>query len=201
MRKAILMAMVAAIVGMFAIPGAASGAWTKHHVNAIENFEREVTGTDLIYEATFNGGSSHAGVTCNQTISKVDFEIGTTGRVTTFEPEGDITSQCQGRGDISQCDVHEAKADNLPWILHTVTPDTVTVTTGTITNTLTGIFCIHTLTLTPGTATMTVGAGETNTTSTAFLSGSFKMDGDLGNELSTTIAGTVHVLGTITYGI
>lgn len=201
MRKAILLAMATAIAAMLAIPGPASATWTKHHQSTFENFELEITGTDLIYAALLNGSESLVGVTCEQTISKVDFEFGTTGKVTTFEPEGDITSQCQGWGDISPCDVHEAKADNLPWTLHTSTSHTVTVTTGTITNTLTGFLCIHTLRLTPGTATMIVGAGETNTTSTAFLSESAKMDGDFGNELSAEFVGTIHVLGTITYGI
>ena len=47
MRKAILLAMAAAIVAMFAMSSSASAAWTKHHVNATESFELEMTGTDI----------------------------------------------------------------------------------------------------------------------------------------------------------
>ncbi|HEU4393726.1 MAG TPA: hypothetical protein VFR04_08855 [Solirubrobacterales bacterium] len=195
MRKAVLLAMAAAIVAMFAIPGSASAAWTKHHVNNNANQELEITGTDMFFE------TSVGGVTCTSTISKVLFEVGTTGKVNSFEAEPTNTSQCQGRGAIAQCDVHEAKADNLPWVIHTVSATSVSITTGTITNTLTGFLCPHTLQLTPGTVTMTVNAAETNTTSTATLSGGLTTDGDLGNGIATSVSGTVHVLGTITYGI
>ena len=197
MRKAILLAMAAAIVAMFAIPGSASAAWTKHHEENITNVELEITGTDLKFESQLGG------VTCNSTISKVLFEAGSTGTVKTFEPEEQIsvTSNCQGTGPIAGCDVHEASSDALPWVIHTATGTTVTVTSGTITSTLTGILCPHTVQLTGNTATMTVAAGEVNTTSTATLSGSgFQVDGDLGIG-TATVSGTVHVLGTITYGI
>ena len=195
MRKAILLAMAAAIVAMFAIPGPASAAWTKHHVNATESFELELSGTDVYYEGSWGG------VTCSQMTSKVFFEAGTTtGTVNTFEPVPSVTAQCQGTGTIAQCDLHEIKADNLPWTIHTATSDTVTITAGTVTTTMTGVFCAHTLNLTPGTMTLTVAAGQTNTTSTATLSGALVQDGELGTS-NVTINGTFHVLGTITYGI
>ena len=205
MRKAILLAMAAAIVAMFAIPGSASAAWTKHHATNLASQELEITGTDLFFETEVGG------VTCSTTNSKVLFEgNSTTGKVNSFAPEGSITSNCQGRGLIGQCDVHEATADpatggsdpnDLRWVIHTASSTTVSITSGTITNTLTGFFCPHTLSLTPGTVTMTVAAGETNTTSTASLSGELVTDGDLGNGIETEVSGTVHVLGTITYGI
>ena len=97
--------------------------------------------------------------------------------------------------------MHEVAADNLPWTIHTATGTTVTVTIGTITFTMTGFFCPHTVSLTPGTVTWTVAAGEVNTTSTMTMSGSLLTDGDLGNGIATTLSGKVHVLGTITYGI
>ena len=201
MRKAILLAMAAAIVAMFAIPGSASASWTKHHVANAANVELQITGTDMFFETEVGG------VTCTSTNSEVLFEGGTTtGKITTFAPEGNITSNCQGRGLIAQCDVHEATADNLPWVIHTEGTHangdaTVDITTGTITNTLTGFFCPHTLSLTPGTVKMLVTAAEVKTTSTAHLIGSLLTDGDLGNGIATSVSGTVHVLGTITYGV
>ena len=212
MRKAILLAMAAAIVAMFAIPGSASAAWTKDHVNASKNFELEITGTDIFFESEIGG------ITCSSTISRVNFEVGTTGTVQSFEPESSgnptttVTQNCQGRGLIGQCDVHEATADPAPggtltelkWPIHTVFSQTVAVTTGTITNTLTGFFCPHTLSLTPGLMHFTTAGTETDTVSTATLSVVAgwlpRTDGDLGNNILTTISGTVHVLGTITYG-
>ena len=190
MRKAILLAMAAAIVSMFAIPGLASANWTKHHValSLGTNAELEITGTDVRL-VTGSGG-----ITCIKTISKVDFEGGTTtGKVTTFEPElhaetPTITSDCQGTGALAQCDVHEVSARNLPWTIHTATADTVTITTGTISFTTTGFFCPHTTGLTPGTMTMTVAAGQTLTTSTAELSGTLVTEGDLGESNATTAA-------------
>ena len=216
MRKSILLAMVAAIVAMFAIPGSASASWTKHHVAlaAGTNIELEITGTDMFFETEVGG------ITCGSTISNVVFEGGTTtGTVKSFAPETGptttITQDCQGRGLIAQCDVHEATAhpragsggtdpQDLRWIIHTVGKNTkgeatVSVTTGTITTTLTGFFCPHTLSLTPG--TLHLSSSEALTTSTMTLSGSLLTDGDLGNGIATTFSGTCHVLGTITYGI
>ncbi|HEU4392175.1 MAG TPA: hypothetical protein VFR04_00930, partial [Solirubrobacterales bacterium] len=114
---------------------------------------------------------------------------------------------CQGRGAIQQCDVHEAKADGLPWTAHTVGTEvngdaTVTITTGTITTTLTGFLCPHTIHLTPGTLSMLVKAAEVKTTSTATLSGTLVSDFiDEKITLNLTFSGTFHVLGTITYGV
>ncbi|HEU4393421.1 MAG TPA: hypothetical protein VFR04_07290 [Solirubrobacterales bacterium] len=204
MRKAILLTMAVAVVVLFAIPGSASAAWTKDHANNAASAELEVIGTDIFYETSLGG------VTCSNTTFKMLLEASsTTGKINSFMPVT-VTSQCQGRGAIAQCDVHEATADpaaggidpnDLRWVIHTATGTTVTITTGTITNTLTGFLCPHTLQLTPGTMTMTVAAGEVNTTSTATLSGNFLTDGDLGNSIATTVSGSIHVLGTITYGI
>ena len=95
MGKAILLAMAAAIVAMFAIPGAASAAWTKHHANSTAGAELEMTGTDIFSETEVGGW------TCTSTNSVVDFEVGTTGKITSFAPEktggNNITSNCQGR--------------------------------------------------------------------------------------------------------
>ncbi|HEU4392652.1 MAG TPA: hypothetical protein VFR04_03335, partial [Solirubrobacterales bacterium] len=182
--------MAAAIAAMFAIPGSASALWTKDHATNASNQELEITGTDMYFETSLGG------VTCLQTISKIVLEGNSPfGRVKSFAPEiinpqlTTVTDVCQGRGSIAQCDVHEATADNLPWTIETESSATVRIETGTITNTLTGFFCPHTLQLTPGSATMTVAAGETNTTSTATLnplSGWFKTDGSLGSEIATT---------------
>ena len=201
MRKAILLAMAAAIVAMFAVPGSASANWTKHHaaLPAGQNAELEITGTDIRFT------SSSGGVTCSSTISKVDFEGGTTtGKITSFAPEVSkqttITEDCQGTGILEGCEVHQVTANNLPWTIHTATSDTVTITTGGVTNELSGFFCPTSAVATGGTVTMTVAAGETTTTSTATLSGT--LPGDVGGLTPTlTVAGTVHVLGTITYGI
>ena len=196
MRKAALLTMAVAVVAIFSIPDSASANWTKHHQPLASGVtvELELTGTDLFFETEVGG------VTCSNTITRVDFEAGTTtGKVTTFGPEGSITANCQGRGLIAQCDVHENKADSLPWTGHTAGVGEVTVTTGTLTFTMTGFFCPHTINLTPGTLTWTTS--EINTTSTATMSGTLKMDGDLGDNVSVTLSGTMHVLGTITYGI
>jgi hypothetical protein len=195
MKKAILFAMAAAIVAMFAVPGSASAAWTKHHANITANAELELTGTNIQVSGAFGAYE------CN-TISKVDFETtnsSTTGKVTTYKPDGKSTekSVCKGTGAQAQCEVHDFTADGLPWVIHTVTPDTVTMTTGSITTQNTGFLCLSP-TLTGGTLTMTIAAGETNTTSTATLSGTLPEDNP--NE-TVTISGTVHFLGTITYGI
>ncbi|HEU4392935.1 MAG TPA: hypothetical protein VFR04_04775 [Solirubrobacterales bacterium] len=193
MRKAIPLAMAAAVVAMFAAPGPAPAAWTKHHADATANFELEITGTDMRFDANFGS------VTCKTTLSKVLFEVGTTGKIKSLAPEGNVTAECQGAGLVAQCDVHEAAADGLPWTIHTATADTVTMTTGTMTFTLSGFFCSHTVQLTPDTLTMTVASGETGTTSTAVLNGEPDVDG-VGQE-EVEVFGTVHVLGTITYGI
>ena len=198
MRKAILLAMAAAIVAMFAIPGAASGAWTKHHVTNATDTELEITGTDLRYVSNIGG------TTCSKTISNVVFKgNSTTGDIKSFAPElnaGDtVTSVCQGTGALAQCDFHVVEGHNFPWTIHTATANTVTATTGTITTTMTGFFCPHTINLQAGMLTMTVAAGEVNTTSTASLSGTLVSEGDLG-EVNMTLSGEVHVLGTITYG-
>ena len=198
MRKAILLAMAASIVAMFAMSSSASAAWTKHHaaLGAGVNVELEITGTDVAYS------SDVGGVTCKTTISKVLLEGGTTtGKVKTLEPEGDITANCQGTGAIAQCEVHEATADNLPWVIHTATGTTATITTGLITNTLSGFFCPHTLELTPGTVTATVGAAELKTTSTASLSGTLVTHETGVSTRNAAVSGEVHVLGTITYGL
>jgi hypothetical protein len=195
MKKAILLAMAAAIVAMFAVPGSAPAAWTKHHKAITENAEIEITGTNIQFAGAF--GSYE----CN-TISKVDFETtnsATTGKITTFKPDGKSTekSVCKGTGAQAQCEVHDFTADNLPWVIHTATADTATITSGSVTTQNTGFLCLSP-TVTGGTTTMTVAAGQTNTTSTATLSGT--LQGDSPNE-TVTISGECHVLGTITYGI
>ncbi|HEU4392179.1 MAG TPA: hypothetical protein VFR04_00950 [Solirubrobacterales bacterium] len=203
MRKATFWAMAAAIVAMFAIPGPASASWTIHHVPNAKNVELQITGTDLFFE------TSTGGVTCNTTISKVLFEGGsTTGTVNTFEPEGNVTTNCQGRGALQHCDVHSMVADNLPWTIHTFGTEangdaTVTITTGTITSTLKGIFCPHIIDLQQGTVSVTVGAGEVKTTSTASLSGILVATYTTPSHVTVnaSVSGTVHVLGTITYGV
>lgn len=198
MKKAFLLTMVGAIVGISVIPSAAPAAWTKHHVALPpgENIELEVTGTDIRFE------SSVGGATCGTTLAKVVAEGGTTtGIVTSVELGANVTTNCQGTGAIAQCDMHEVSGDNLPWVFHTASPSKVSVTTGTFTLTMSGFFCPHTLTMTPNTLTWTAPAGEVNTTSTATTSGSFVMDGDLGNGVNVTASGTVHALGPITYGI
>ena len=213
MRKAILLAMAAAIVAMFRDSGLGFGGLDKHHVANANNAELEIDRNRHLLRTEVGGW------TCTSTNSRVDFEVGTTGKITSFASENtggnNITSNCQGRGLIAQCEVHEATADNLPWTIHTATGTTMSVTIGTITFTITGFFCPHTLSLTPGTVTMTVffnpsakpqvqeeeKEAQRTTTSTATLSGNLLTDGDLGNGIATTVSGTVHVLGTITYGI
>jgi hypothetical protein len=195
MKKAILLTMAAAIVAMLAVPGSASAAWTKHHKAITENFELELEGTNIQFAGAFGSYECH-------TASRVNFETtnsSTTGKITFFVPGGSATekSVCKGTGAQAQCEMHQFTADSLPWVVHTATADTVTITSGSVTTQNTGFLCLSP-TVTGGTTTMTVAAGETNTTSTATLSGT--LPGDSPNE-TVTISGTIHVLGTITYGI
>jgi hypothetical protein len=199
MKKAILLAMVAAIVAMFAVPGSASAAWTKHHKAITENVNLEFTGTEISFTNAGLGG----GYDC-KTISKVHFTQGTTtGAITTFEVEGNATEKsiCKGFGSQQQCEVHKFTAHGLPWTIHTLGKNasgegTVSITTGTITTQNTGFLCTSP-DLTPGTVHISVAAAEINTTSTGKLTGS--LTSDPGGAVA--IGGTIHVLGTITYGV
>jgi hypothetical protein len=188
MKKAILLA----------VPGSASAAWTKHHSAIASDVELEITGTDIFFEGSFGGFE------CD-TLSKVDFTAGTTtGKITTFVPDGNSTdtSICRGTGGQGHCTVHDFTPHGLPWTIHTVGKNaagegTVSITTGTITTNNTGVFCFSP-DLTPGTVHMSVKASEITTTSTAKLSGTLQSHNP---SQTVTVGGEVHVLGTITYGV
>jgi hypothetical protein len=198
MRKAILLAMAAAIVAMFAVPGSASAAWTKHHLAIGADVELEITGTSLTFEGSFGGFE------CN-TISKVEFTQGTTtGKVKTFKPHGNSTDKavCRGTGAQGHCEVHDFTPVGLPWTIHTVGKNalgegTVSITTGTIETKNTGVLCFSP-DLTPGTVHFSVPATQINTTSTATLGGALLSHNP---SETVTVSGQVHVLGTITYGV
>jgi hypothetical protein len=198
MRKAILLALAAAIVAMLAIPGSASAAWTKDHLAITESKELEITGTNIQFAGAFGAYE------CN-TISKVHFTAGTTtGLITTFEPDGAATNKavCKGTGPQAQCEVHKFTPEKLPWVIHTVGKNalgesTVSITSEEIKTSNTGFLCLSPkLTL----GTVHVSSSETNTTSTAMLSGTLVAHAASTTE-NVTISGTVHVLGAITYGI
>jgi hypothetical protein len=197
MKKAMLLAMAAAIVAMFAVPGPASAAWTKHHKAITENVkDLEFTGTNIKFQGPFGAFQ------CN-TISKVDFTANTTtGEITTFKPDGNSTDKtiCKGTEAQAQCEVHDFTPHGLPWTIHTLGKNasgegTVSVTTGTITTQNTGFLCLSP-DLTPG--TVHFSSSEINTTSTANLSGTLKSDSPSD---TVTVSGVIHVLGTLTYGI
>jgi hypothetical protein len=195
MKKAILLAMAAAIVAMFAVPGSASAAWTKHHQAITQNETLTITGTDISFAGSFGGFD------CD-TISEVDFTAGTTtGTITTFEPDGTSTDDevCRGTGGQGHCDVHDFTPHGLPWTIHTVGTNaagegTVSVTTGTITTNNTGVFCFSP-DLTPGTVHF---SGAETTTSTLTLSGTLQSDSPA---QTVTVSGQVHILGAETYGV
>jgi hypothetical protein len=201
MRKAVLLAMATAVAAMLTAPGTAGAAWTKHHLAIASDVEVEITGTEVRYEGSFGGYE------CD-TISKVDFTAGTTtGTVTTFVPDGSSTDKavCRGTGGQGHCTVHDFTPHGLPWTVHTAGIDvigsqlittTISITTGTIETKNTGVLCFSP-DLTPGTVTLLVPPGEASTTSTATLSGTLQSHSP---SQTVTVGGTVHVLGTITYG-
>jgi len=201
MKKVILLAMAAAIVVMFAALGSASAAWTKHEKAITIDVEKlELTGTEIEFFDESLGG----GYQC-KTTSKVDFTQGTTtGKVTTFESEGEPTNKanCKGTGTQQQCEVHKFTPEALPWVIHTQSKNalgegTVSITTGIIKTQHTGFLCISPE-ITAGTVHITVPAAQINTTSTGTLSGTLKISP---NDNPVRITGQVHVLGTITYGV
>jgi hypothetical protein len=171
----------------------------KHHAAITSNVEVELTGTDVGFDGGFGTYE------CN-TISKVDFDTtnsSTTGRITTFKPDGKSTekSVCKGTGAQAQCEVHDFTPHGLPWVIHTVGKNaagegTVSVTTGTITTQNTGFLCVSP-DYTPGTLHVSVAAAQINTTSTGNLAGSLVTDPGG----AVAVGGTVHFLGVVTYGV
>jgi hypothetical protein len=198
MKKAVLIAMAAAVAAMLAAPGPAGATWTKHHSPITSDVELELTGTNVGFEGSFGGFE------CN-TVMRVDFTQGTTtGKVTTAKPDGESTNNevCRGTGGQGHCDTHDFIAHGLPWTVHTVGKNalgegTLSITTGTITTSHTGVFCFSP-DLTPGTVHLTVKASEISTTSTLTVSGTLQTHSP---SQTVNISGTVHVLGTITYGV
>jgi len=199
-KKITVLAMALGALAAFALPVAATADWQHGGVNIKETKQVTIQGTDLRFTSQLGG------VQC-KTQTVADFEVGTTGKITTFEAEGgnaNTTASCNGTGGLAFCQIHAFAATSLPWVLHTTgsTPSAqITVTTGQIHTQATGGFCpASNVTLEPGTVHFTVASGEQGAVSTAQLDGTLQgnIDGQL---VTTTDSGTVHVSPAGTYGL
>jgi len=187
-------------LALFALPGLATAAWQYGGANIQETKQVTIQGTDVRFQSQLGG------VYC-KTQTVADFDVGSTGKVTTFEAAGgntNTTEACHGIGSLFFCQIHSFAATGLPWVLHTegVTPNAqITVTTGQIHTTAQGGFCpTHNVTLEPGTVHLTVASAEQGVVKTAQLDGTPQANFD-GTLVSTIVTGTVHLTPSSTYGL
>jgi hypothetical protein len=144
-KKIGLLAALAVMATAFAVPAAASANWKDKGVNLTES--RTIPGSG---KASFTG--SLGGVSCGTITGKITLNPGTTGTIDEFEP---VLSTCVGTGGLSGCTVTGITVKNLPWAIHDINAEYVTVGTPSepkdgmveITNTFSGFFCPASITI------------------------------------------------------
>jgi hypothetical protein len=167
LEKKNLLALVS-VVATLALPTAAPASWKHHNTFIAESVTLNVDG-----KVWFQGGLG--GIEC-QILSRVRFDPGTTGSVTSFWTNpGSATTECFGLGGLKPCQVHSLSPQAPNWTVHT-NESVVSVTTTNITGQLTGgIFClVKNINLTGG--TVSFNPNQPNTVSGGTLSGGLQAD-------------------------